>query len=107
MSASRITRTDVYRCGVSFNKIFDFMASRLPIAFACETFADPVTPRRCRHDPSDDPRALADAFSRSRLPAMSGSEGASRSTLRQAHDLDREAFADIVGCAAVDVPSPR
>ena len=113
VGVAHYTRTDVYRYGVSFNKIFDYMAARLPIAFACETFADPVAAAGAGLTiRPDDPGALAEAFCA--LAAAPDSERqrmgeAGRRYVEREHDLARisVAFADIVGCTAVVAPSPR
>ena len=37
------TATPVYRYGISFNKLFEYMAAGRPVVFACESAYDPVT----------------------------------------------------------------
>jgi glycosyltransferase involved in cell wall biosynthesis len=57
------TETPVYRYGISFNKVFDYMAARKPIAFACKTFNDPVATSGAGMSVApDDAEALAGAF---------------------------------------------
>jgi len=36
------TYTPVYRYGISFNKLFEYMAAERPVVFACESAYDPV-----------------------------------------------------------------
>ena len=57
------TLTPVYRYGISFNKLFEYMAAERPVVFACETAYDPVqaTGAGVTVRP-DDPERLADAF---------------------------------------------
>jgi glycosyltransferase involved in cell wall biosynthesis len=98
------TATPVYRYGTSFNKVFDYMAARKPIAFACTTILDPVSMSGggISVDP-DDPNALADAFV---ALARSSSEDrirmgeAGRAFVEREHDFAKigAAFASIVGC---------
>lgn len=57
------TTTPVYRYGVSFNKLFEYMAAGRPVVFACESAYDPVAATRAGLTvPSDDPGRLAEAF---------------------------------------------
>jgi Glycosyl transferases group 1. len=57
------TFTPVYRYGISFNKLFEYMAAERPVVFACETAYDPVqaTGAGLTVRP-DDPERLAAAF---------------------------------------------
>jgi glycosyltransferase involved in cell wall biosynthesis len=57
------TFTPVYRYGISFNKLFEYMAARRPVVFACDTAYDPVaaTGAGITVRP-DDPGLLAAAF---------------------------------------------
>ena len=99
------TATPVYRFGTSFNKVFDYMAVRKPIAFACSTYADPVAAAGAGHTvPPDDPQALADAFVS--LAAASPEDRArmgeaGRSFVEREHNLSKigALFAEIVGCS--------
>ncbi len=104
VGVAHYTSTPVYRYGVSFNKLFDYMAARLPIVFACETFADPVAAAGAGVTVRpDDPQALAHA-----LRALAAAPAAERVRMGEAgrryvereHDLARisAGFADVAGC---------
>jgi glycosyltransferase involved in cell wall biosynthesis len=103
------TATPVYRYGISFNKVFDYMAARKPIAFACSTYADPVARAGAGVTVApDDPDALAGAFLS--LAEASPEERrrlgeAGRSFVEREHDFARigAVFAELVGC--LDAPS--
>jgi glycosyltransferase involved in cell wall biosynthesis len=96
------TSTPVYRFGISFNKLFDYMAAGLPVAFACTAWNDPVKATgagvSCL---PDDPMALADAMVR--LAEASPDERramgeAGRAFVAEAHDMARlgRDFVDLV-----------
>lgn len=98
------TRNPVYRFGTSFNKVFDYMAAGLPIAFACATAHDPVEAAGAglTVEP-DDPIALAGALAdladkSSAARRQLGSAG--RAFLEREHDMVKlgDQFATIVGC---------
>jgi glycosyltransferase involved in cell wall biosynthesis len=57
------TLTPVYRYGISFNKLFEYMAAERPVVFACESAYDPIkaTGAGLTVRP-DDPDLLASAF---------------------------------------------
>ncbi len=57
------TYTPVYRYGISFNKLFEYMAAARPVVFACDTAFDPVRAAGAgiTVDP-DDAGRMADAF---------------------------------------------
>jgi glycosyltransferase involved in cell wall biosynthesis len=63
-------RSPVHRYGTSFNKLFDYMANRKPVVFACETVYDPIAESGAGVSlPPEDPAALAAALDRmSRMP---------------------------------------
>jgi glycosyltransferase involved in cell wall biosynthesis len=57
-----MTRTAVYRYGISFNKVFDYLASQRPVIFACDSRNDPVRDADAGISiPPDDPASLASA----------------------------------------------
>jgi glycosyltransferase involved in cell wall biosynthesis len=57
------TYTPVYRYGISFNKLFEYMAAERPVVFACDSAYDPVRSTGAGVTvPPDDPERLADAF---------------------------------------------
>jgi glycosyltransferase involved in cell wall biosynthesis len=57
------TATPVYRYGISFNKLFDYMAAQRPIVFACDSAYDPVALSNAGMTVRpDDPEALATAL---------------------------------------------
>ncbi len=66
----QVLRTPIYRYGMSFNKLFDYMANRKPVVFACETASDPVAEHGAGFTvPPENPEALAAALRRmSKLP---------------------------------------
>ena len=57
------TYTPVYRYGISFNKLFEYMAAARPVVFACDTAFDPVraTGAGITIEP-DSAERLADAY---------------------------------------------
>ena len=57
------TATPVYRYGISFHKLFDYMAAAKPVVFATESAYDPVAATGAGLSLTpDDSNALADAF---------------------------------------------
>ncbi len=57
------TYTPVYRYGISFNKLFEYMAAERPVVFACESAYDPVSATGAGITVRpDDPEGLARAF---------------------------------------------
>lgn len=57
------TATPVYRYGISFHKLFDYMAAAKPVVFATESAYDPVAATGAGLSLlPDDPSTLADAF---------------------------------------------
>lgn len=87
------TYTPVYRYGISFNKVFDYMAARKPIAFACAAINDPVKASGGGISVSpDDPDALGGAFAA--LTEMSEADRralgeAGRRYVEQEHDMQQ------------------
>ena len=58
-----VTDNPVYRYGISFNKLFEYMASSLPIVFACRSAYDPVAAAHAGLSTRpDDATGLADAM---------------------------------------------
>lgn len=56
-------KTDVFRYGISSNKLFDYLASRKPVIFACKTRYDPVAIAGAGISvPPEEPEALAHAM---------------------------------------------
>ena len=57
------TATPVYRYGISFNKLFEYMAAGVPVVFACSSAYDPVRDVGAGISVApDDPEVLAEAF---------------------------------------------
>jgi glycosyltransferase involved in cell wall biosynthesis len=57
------TYTPVYKYGISFNKLFEYMAAARPVVFACDSAYDPVATAGAGITVRpDDPQSLADAF---------------------------------------------
>ncbi len=57
------TYTPVYQYGISFNKLFEYMAAQRPIVFACESAYDPVREVGAGLSVApDDPTVLATAY---------------------------------------------
>jgi glycosyltransferase involved in cell wall biosynthesis len=57
------TETPIYRYGISFNKLFEYMAAARPVVFACTSAYDPVAGTGAGiYLRPDDPEALAEAF---------------------------------------------
>jgi glycosyltransferase involved in cell wall biosynthesis len=96
------TYTPVYRYGVSFNKLFEYMAAERPVVFACQSEYDPVQAAGAGVTVRpDDPERLAVAFlelaaatpeTRSRMGA------AGRDYVAREHNIERlgETFAAVV-----------
>jgi glycosyltransferase involved in cell wall biosynthesis len=62
-TALHATATPVYRYGISFNKLFEYMAAERPIVFACDSAYDPVALSKAGITVRpDDPEAMATAF---------------------------------------------
>jgi glycosyltransferase involved in cell wall biosynthesis len=68
-----LQRKDLFRYGVSPNKLYEYMAAALPVLFAIDTLHDEVAEAQCGFSiPAEDPPALADALRR--IVAMPRSE---------------------------------
>ncbi|MHB8671985.1 MAG: glycosyltransferase family 4 protein [Acidimicrobiales bacterium] len=62
-TVAHATATPVYRYGLSFNKLFEYMAAGRPVVFACTSAYDPVALSGAGLTvPPDDPIALARAL---------------------------------------------
>ena len=87
------TSTPVYRYGISFNKLFEYMAAARPIVFACSSAYDPVAANEAGLSvPPDDPQGLARALLAvagtppDRLEAMGA---AGRTYVEREHNIER------------------
>ena len=85
------TYTPVYRYGISFNKLFEYMAAARPVVFACDSAYDPVaaTGAGITVRP-DDPELLADAFlelARATPEARAAMGTAGRDYVNREHNL--------------------
>jgi len=96
------THTPVYRYGISFNKLFEYMAARRPVVFACESAYDPVqsTGAGLTVRP-DDPERLAEAFlelAAATPEARAAMGAAGRAYVAREHNIERlgEAFAAVI-----------
>jgi glycosyltransferase involved in cell wall biosynthesis len=87
------TWTPVYRYGISFNKLFEYMAAARPIVFACASAYDPVAAVGAGISiPPDDPQGVASAYLQ--LADASPDERARMGTagreyVAREHDLER------------------
>lgn len=60
-----LKRKDLFKYGVSPNKLFEYMAAGLPILFAVDTSCDEVAQAQCGFSmPAEDPAALANVLRR-------------------------------------------
>ena len=85
------TYTPVYRYGISFNKLFEYMAAARPVVFACDSAYDPVegTGAGITVRP-DDPELLANAFlelARATPDARAAMGSAGRDYVTRKHNL--------------------
>lgn len=96
------TATPVYRYGISFNKLFEYMAASRPVVFACTSSYDPITSAGAGISiRPDDPEGLAGAFLHlaDMAPEMHLRMGAAgRAYVDAEHDMDRlgEVLASVV-----------
>jgi len=101
------TATPVYRYGISFNKLFDYMAAGRPVVFACDSAYDPVAAVGAGISvPPDDPEVVADAFlelagTRPEERARMGAAG--REYVVREHDIEH--LGDILDAAVRCSPS--
>lgn len=91
-----LTHVDVFRYGISPNKLFDYMAAGLPVVFACRSWNDPVRDAGAGLSlVPDDPVALAEAIATmAALPVAKRRElgAAGRRYVEAHHDLARLAL---------------
>jgi glycosyltransferase involved in cell wall biosynthesis len=98
------TDNPVYRYGISFNKLFDYMASARPILFACTSAYDPVAATGAGISVRpDDPEALADAFlelADAGPEAWARMGAAGRDYVTREHSIERlgDVLAGVVPC---------
>jgi len=96
------TATPVYRYGISFNKLFEYMAAERPVVFACESAYDPVAATGAGVTvPPDDPERLARAFvelAGASPEARSAMGAAGRGYVAREHNIEHlgETFAAVV-----------
>ncbi len=96
------TATPVYRYGISFNKLFEYMAAGRPVVFACESAYDPVAETRAGVTVKpDDPERIADAFLQlacSTEEDRTAMGEAGRRYVAERHDIERlaETYAAVV-----------
>ena len=96
------TYTPVYRYGISFNKLFEYMAAGRPVVFACESAYDPVRSTRAGLTVQpDDPERLADVFlelAAATPEARAAMGAAGRAYVAREHNIERlgETFAAVV-----------
>ena len=96
------TATPVYRYGISFNKLFEYMAAARPVVFACESAYDPVAATGAGITvPPDDPESLARAFldlAGATAEARAAMGAAGRAYVTREHNIEHlaEAFAAVV-----------
>ena len=99
------TYTPVYRYGISFNKLFEYMAAERPVVFACESAYDPVASTGAGISiPPDDPARLADAFLE--MAALSPEARATMGAAGRAY-VDREHNFEHLGATLNDVVEGR
>ncbi|MHB8458849.1 MAG: glycosyltransferase family 4 protein [Candidatus Limnocylindrales bacterium] len=85
------TTTAVYRFGISFNKLFEYMAAARPVLFACATAYDPVVEAGAGVViPPDDADALASAMleiADTALATLTAMGTAGRDFVEKHHDI--------------------
>jgi len=96
------TATPVYRYGISFNKLFEYMAAERPVVFACGSAYDPVAATGAGITvPPDDPEGLARAFlelAGATAQARAAMGAAGRAYVAREHSIEHlaETFAMVV-----------
>ena len=85
--------TPVYRYGISFNKLFEYMAAERPVVFACDSAYDPVRAMGAGISVSpDDPELLAGAFlelAAASPEARTAMGAAGRDFVAREHNMER------------------
>lgn len=85
------TYTPVYRYGISFNKLFEYMAAARPVVFACDSAYDPVAATGAGLTVApDDPAGLAEALlamARATPEALAAMGAAGRAYVAREHDF--------------------
>ena len=104
------TATPVYRYGISFNKLFEYFAARIPVLFACTSAYDPVASSGAGVTIAPaDPASFADGLLR--LAHAGTSErsrmgDAGRAYVAREHDIERLAET-LAGSAGLDLDQAR
>lgn len=102
------TYTPVYRYGISFNKLFEYMAASRPVVFACDCAYDPVASSNAGIVVQpDDVHRLASAFlEMAAMPAGERAEmgAAGRAYVMREHDFQRlgDTLASVVETGSVE-----
>lgn len=88
-----LAQVDVFRYGISPNKLFDYMANEVPVLFACGSGNDPVADAKAGVSlPPDNPPALAEAMlAMAALPPSKRRQmgAAGQRYVQVNHDLDQ------------------
>jgi glycosyltransferase involved in cell wall biosynthesis len=87
------TYTPVYKYGISFNKLFEYMAAERPVVFACDSAYDPVSQAGAGITiRPDDAEALASAFlqlAATPFETRSAMGAAGRAHVEREHNFER------------------
>lgn len=105
--------TPVYRYGISFNKVFEYMAASLPVVFACESAYDPVALADAGVSVAPGaPELLATAFltlAQAGEPERAAMGARGRAYVEAEHNVERlgPQFADTLGGLFPEGPATR